>query len=1344
MPRARPAAALLVVLLIAPALLAPIASAGSHSRLVVVLWNESAQGAAASDTFVVWAEVFDGGVPVNASSVTFYWGFHFPPIFFATPYAGSYAGSTGRYNASVVVTAGDVTQGINILSVEVAAGNDRATSSRIVILLDPGFGGPGGGGPWTVHAGVENLPELGTRVDPGETLVWRVETRNNGTLQNAPSLTADLYSAPVVTFAETPSAMTVQNVGAGVYEVRYTVPPALAESRQLVLQAHISETNEAWSNGTADVWFHDTVVDFAAAHNAWIAGTLTVGDGRSVVAGLNVSLHITEAANASHSIGWINGTTNATGRAAFNVTNDGTNALHVDGWVNGTLAQRVSRDFLVRDLFVQPVPDAGRFDAIPLADTAAVPWEGTPSLPFEFWRNGTRHANAWVHAYVHSARGAWSFANLTTDGQGRANLTVDFQSAPPFAFDDIDIAAAGGGDIRALVNATFRAPVGPDGTSSDGRWWGEDEETIGVDPFASLITQLVDTNLSFASETFVKGSTFGVASKYTGPKNASGWEAAGVLVPGSFSSALVGLVDRYAIWTGSDFPFVSYLRRGAGAEFFGCAYVPAYWPGTDYSLVSVQVPTLADLSSDDGLPAAGALGWTALALGSSASGFVPSPDTQPPEVYGVADLAVDLGQTLDVSAQAYDDSLDFCGAGNYTWEFDDPNVGPVIAYGAAAAVALPSPGVIAATLTVADATGNSVVVPFNVTVTDVTAPSADAGPDLDVVAGTTVNFTGSASDDDPAFPAGANFSWDFMYNGSPVSLAGRNTSFTFDLPGVYNVTLRAADAGGNVGTDPMTVTVRVPDLTPPAVDAGPDVTVFAGEVVDFTPTVSDDDPLFPSGAAFEWSFMYNGSPVALTTMGASFTFDIEGTYTVTLTVRDAAGNSASDQLVVTVLPPDTAAPAVGAGPDQVVVAGTTVAFQGTATDDDPAFPAGATMEWSFSYNGSVVVLQGLTGSFTFDLPGSYLVAFEVRDRSGNLGADALMVDVLPPDTEAPVVDAGPDVTIVSGATLGFQGSATDNDPAFPVGSTVTWTFVYRGMQQTYTGYSFAFLFDTPGSYDVTLSVEDAWANAGTDELTVTVLPPDTAPPAIQPIADMEATTGVAVTFEATATDNSADFSAEGRYNWTFTHAGTAYDLTGSTVTFTFTVAELVDVTLTVADASGNSATETFQVRVRAPDTTPPSILLAQAKVTARVGEDVLLSASASDGGNPITAASAFVWSFTVGGTPVTLTGGQATYRFDAAGTYNITLRVTDAAGNVGTAHMEVVVEEGGTGPTSPAGMDPMLLAGVLIALVALAGLAWAATRKRGSPEDEFRPPGAAREGQASPRDSAAHDGSEEE
>jgi PKD repeat protein len=93
----------------------------------------------------------------------------------------------------------------------------------------------------------------------------------------------------------------------------------------------------------------------------------------------------------------------------------------------------------------------------------------------------------------------------------------------------------------------------------------------------------------------------------------------------------------------------------------------------------------------------------------------------------------------------------------------------------------------------------------------------------------------------------------------------------------------------------------------------------------------------------------------------------------------------------------------------------------------------------------------------------------------------------PPDTTAPVANAGADQSVTAGTVVTLDGSAsTDN-----VGITnYTWTFTYNGTAITLYGESPTFRFWTAGDYAVTLTVRDAAGNTGTDVVQITVTSED--------------------------------------------------------------------------------------------------------------------------------------------------------------------------------------------------------------------------------------------------------------
>jgi hypothetical protein len=371
---------------------------------------------------------------------------------------------------------------------------------------------------------------------------------------------------------------------------------------------------------------------------------------------------------------------------------------------------------------------------------------------------------------------------------------------------------------------------------------------------------------------------------------------------------------------------------------------------------------------------------------------------------------------------------------------------------------------------------------------DTTPPVVNPGPDRTVAAGVITIFNASAADNDPSFPAGATFWWTLVYNGTLQNFTGRTFSFTFWALGTYTVAFAATDASGNRADASTRVTVESPDHLGPTVVAGADFAVLAGNPAILNGSATDDDPLFPQGAVFWWTFLYNGTPENLTGAQATFTFWSPGLYTLTLTSGDAWGNRGSDTLVLTVESPDQVAPSVNVSADEVVVAGTDAHLAANVTDNDPLFPAGGRAWWTFTYNGSVANLTGLRVSFQFWVLGTYTVTFSASDAWGNRAEASRQVTVVSPDQVAPSVDAGADRQAAAGTLVSLIGSSSDNDPAFPVGGVFWWTFNYDNGPQNLSGEDTSFWFNLPGTFVLTLWVRDAWGNTGGDSFTLTVTP----------------------------------------------------------------------------------------------------------------------------------------------------------------------------------------------------------------------------------------------------------------
>ncbi|UCC93582.1 MAG: PKD domain-containing protein, partial [Thermoplasmata archaeon] len=481
-------------------------------------------------------------------------------------------------------------------------------------------------------------------------------------------------------------------------------------------------------------------------------------------------------------------------------------------------------------------------------------------------------------------------------------------------------------------------------------------------------------------------------------------------------------------------------------------------------------------------------------------------DTTPPVAEAGPDQIAgeDTVVTFDGS-----ESTDNVGIVNYTWTFND-GTGDITLYGVAPSHTFTLLGLYHVTLTVIDATGLRASDGLNVTVQDVTSPVSVAGPDQTVDEGELVMFDGSGSTDNMGV---VNYTWTFNDGTDDITLHGVAPTHTFNVPGIFQVTLNVTDAIGLWDVATMTVTVR--DITSPVAHAGPDQTVDEDTVVTFDGTASSDNV---GVVNHTWTFNDGSDDITLYGDAPSHTFDHPGDYTVTLSVMDAVGLTGVDVMTVTVR--DITSPVARAGPDQTVDEDTEVAFDGTTSTDNVGV---AEYAWTLDDGTGDITLVGANPSHTFAEPGVYEVTLTVRDAAGLAGSDTLTVTVK--DVTPPVADAGPDQTVEENSLVTFDGEASlDN-----VGITMyTWTFTEGANEVTLYGATSMYAIGAAGVYTVTLEVIDAVGLKDTDVMTLTVRD------GTSPVADAGPHQTVEVHTEVTF-DGAASVDNVGiaDYAWTF-------------------------------------------------------------------------------------------------------------------------------------------------------------------------------------------------------------------
>ncbi|MCK4968916.1 MAG: PKD domain-containing protein, partial [Thermoplasmata archaeon] len=332
-----------------------------------------------------------------------------------------------------------------------------------------------------------------------------------------------------------------------------------------------------------------------------------------------------------------------------------------------------------------------------------------------------------------------------------------------------------------------------------------------------------------------------------------------------------------------------------------------------------------------------------------------------------------------------DDDPNHPGSATFEWTFTDGGQ-TITLYGVKPFYVFTTPGSYVVTLNVTDSGGNSATDTVTISVNDVTRPRADAGPDQIVDEDRAVQFNASGTvDNDPQFASSASYSWKFDDNGAPATMTGMTPTYTFNTPGRYVITLTVTDEAGNSDTDDIIILVK--DVTPPVADAGSDRTVDEDTFVFFDGSDStDNDPEFPKGGDFVWTFVINEMMIRVTGMRAGYVFNTPGVYVVTLNVSDDAGNTAEDTVTFTVL--DTTPPRADAGADLTVNEDVQITLDGTlTTDNHPQFPQGAVYRWEWTEDGSPVSLTGEIVRHTFATPGRYVITMTVTDSGLNSDSD---------------------------------------------------------------------------------------------------------------------------------------------------------------------------------------------------------------------------------------------------------------------------------------------------------------------------------------------------------------------
>lgn len=403
-----------------------------------------------------------------------------------------------------------------------------------------------------------------------------------------------------------------------------------------------------------------------------------------------------------------------------------------------------------------------------------------------------------------------------------------------------------------------------------------------------------------------------------------------------------------------------------------------------------------------------------------------------------------------------------------------------------------------------------------------------------------------------------------------------------------------------------------------------------------------------------------------------------GVHNITLTVTDGEGNTATDQVIVTVTTGGSS-PTADAGADITVNDDNnddlvTVNLDGSASTD----PNDAPLTYFWTENG-VEIATGVKQAVTLKT-GKHTITLTVSNQDKLSGADEVLITVIDPDNHAPVANAGLDRNIEDNddddkVTVTLDASASSDTD----GTIVNYLWKENGNEFA-TGKTATVTLST-GKHTLTLEVTDDDGITSTDEILITIFDPDNLAPVAHAAADAVIVDTDKNGSESVPLNASASTDSDGTivsYVWTENDVEIA---NGKTANATLNPGVHV-ITLKATDNDGASSTATVTVKVTQ-------------KPVADAGSNIRVLDNDKDGseiitldGSLSTAPYGTLTNYSWTENNIEIANGKTVTHSFSKGTHIVKLTVTNDAGITDFDEISVIVARtDNTAPVASAGSD---------------------------------------------------------
>ncbi len=344
-------------------------------------------------------------------------------------------------------------------------------------------------------------------------------------------------------------------------------------------------------------------------------------------------------------------------------------------------------------------------------------------------------------------------------------------------------------------------------------------------------------------------------------------------------------------------------------------------------------------------------------------------------------------------------------------------------------------GTVASTATASHAYNNAGSYTVKLTVTDASGTSASTTKAVTVTAQTLTPTavlsvspqSGTApvtvtADSSGSYETGGSIASRSIDFGDGTVVSTATASHTYNNAGSYTVKLTVTDGSGKSASTTKAVTVNAQTLTPVAV-----LSVSPQSGTAPVTVTADSSSSYETGGSIASRKIDFGDGTTANTVTASHTYNSAGNFTVTLTVTDASGKTASATKAVSI--------SASTAPTPVAVLNVTPQT-GTAplyvtADSSGSYETGGSIVSRTIDFGDGTVVTSTSAAHSYSTPGNYVVTLTVKDALGatSMASKGVSVQAVvsspctPSTTNRTIVICSPGST--SSSSVQISATATD-------------------------------------------------------------------------------------------------------------------------------------------------------------------------------------------------------------------------------------------------------------------------------------------------------------------------------